>query len=248
MGDCLLSSLSVPGLERGRVTVSRSRYGVKNFLGEFGIVSGSLSADDVKKRTIDLLAALRLRTSPISIMLKYLFVTAATAIVNLVLVATNHVQIANASRELVPSIGPSGQDKLIVKDEKPARFNPTQRSDIKSIHQTLTEFYRGLNEQNVDRMARVAVLATDSDKEYLRRIFARLKSAGVDMSVEVQNIELVSLSPNNALVQITQVVKASGGQRAVKSQQSASVTLVKYRGRWRVGDTDTVMQSLDRER
>ena len=181
-------------------------------------------------------------------MLKYLFVTAATAIVNLVLVATNNVQIANASGDFRLSIGPSGQDKLIVKDEKPARFNSTQRSDIKSIHRTLTEFYRGLNEHNIDRMAQVAILASDSDKEYLRRTFARLKSAGVDMSVEVQNIELVSLSPNNALVQITQVMKARGGQRVMKSQQSATVALVKYRGRWRVSDTDTVMQSLDRER
>jgi hypothetical protein len=181
-------------------------------------------------------------------MFKYLFVTAATAIVNLVLVATNHVQIANASGELGASIEPNGQEKLIVKDEKSASLNSIQQSDLKSIHRTLTEFYRGLNEHNVDRMARVAVIASDSEKEYLRRTFARLKSAGVDMSVEVQNIELVSLSSNNALVQITQVMKARGGQRVVKSQQSASITLVKYRGRWRVGDTDTVMQSLDRER
>jgi hypothetical protein len=181
-------------------------------------------------------------------MLKYLFVTAATAIANLVLVSTCHVQIAHADGALGSSIGPHDRDKLIVKDEKSANFNATQRSDLKRIHQTLTEFYRGLNEHNVDRMARVAVMTSDSDKEYLRRTFARLKSYGVDMSIEVQNIELVSLSEHNALVKITQLMKARGAQRAVKSQQSASVALVKYQGRWRVSDTDTVMKSFDADR
>ena len=181
-------------------------------------------------------------------MLKYVFVTAATALVNLVLVSTYNVQTANAATDLAPAIGPSSQDKLITKGEKSVRYNAAQQSDIRSIHKTLTEFYRGLNEHNVDRMARVAVMTSDSDKEYLRRTFARLKSYGVDMSVEVRDIELLSLSENNARVQITQIMKARGAQRSVKSQQSASIVLVKERGRWKVSDTDTVMQSLDRER
>jgi hypothetical protein len=181
-------------------------------------------------------------------MLKYVFVTAATALVNLVLISTDRIQIANASRDFIPAIESISQDKLITKDDKPGHYNASQQADIKNIHKTLTEFYRGLNEHNVDRMARVSVMALDSDKEYLRRTFARLKSSGVDMSIEVQNIELISLSGNNARVEISQVMKASGTQRSIKSQQSASIVLVKYRGRWKVSDGDTVMQSLDRER
>jgi hypothetical protein len=181
-------------------------------------------------------------------MLKYVFVTAATALVNLALVTTINVRAAAASGDFAPAIESISGDKLITKDDKPSFNSASQQVDIKNIHKTLTEFYRGLNEHNVDRMARVSVMASDSDKEYLRRTFARLKSSGVDMSIEVQNIELVSLSTNNARVEISQVMKASGAQRSIKSQQSASIVLVKYRGRWKVSDGDTVMQSLDRER
>jgi hypothetical protein len=181
---------------------------------------------------------------PISTMLKYVFVTVVTAIVNLGLVSTNNAQIANASVDIAPTID---RDKLITKDESSTYSVTAQKSDIKKIHRTLTEFYRGLNEQNVERMARVAVLDSSSDKEYLRSTFARLKSYGIDMSIEVQNIELVSLSENNARVKVTQLMKARGSQRAVRSQQFASVMLVKYEGSWKVSDTDTVMKSLDRD-
>ena len=181
-------------------------------------------------------------------MLKYVFATAATALVNLVLVTTTNVQIADAAGDFIPAIESLSQDKLITKDDKPSYSSASQQADIKNIHKTLTEFYRGLNEHNVDRMARVSVMASDSDKEYLRRTFARLKSSGIDMSIEVQNIELVSLSASNARVEIAQLVKARGAQRAIKSQQSTSIVLVKYRGRWKVSDGDTVMQSLDRDR
>jgi hypothetical protein len=189
-------------------------------------------------------------------MLKYVFVTVATAIVNLGLVSTNNAQIANASVDLAPSLSftepevtaPIGRDKLITKDDSPAYSATAQKSELKKIHRTLTEFYRGLNEQNVERMARVAVLDSDNDKEYLRSTFARLKSYGIDMSIEVQNIELVSLSENNARVKVTQLMKARGSQRAVRSQQLAAVMLVKYGGSWKVSDTDTVMRSFDRDR
>ncbi len=181
---------------------------------------------------------------PISTMLKYVFVTVLTAIVNLGLVATNNAQIANASVD----IEPIGHDKLITKDDTSNYSVTAQKSDIKKIHRTLTEFYRGLNEQNVERMARVAVLDSNSDREYLRSTFARLKSYGIDMSIEVQNIELISLSEHNARVKVTQLMKARGSQRAVRSQQLASVMLVKYEGSWKVSDTDTVLKSMDRDR
>ncbi len=181
---------------------------------------------------------------PISTMLKYVFVTVLTAIVNLGLVSTNNAQIANASVD----IEPIGHDKLITKDDTSNYSVTAQKSDIKKIHRTLTEFYRGLNEQNVERMARVAVLDSNSDREYLRSTFARLKSYGIDMSIEVQNIELISLSEHNARVKVTQLMKARGSQRAVRSQQLASVMLVKYEGSWKVSDTDTVLKSMDRDR
>jgi hypothetical protein len=181
-------------------------------------------------------------------MSKYLFVTAATALINLVLVATNTIQIANAGMDTSSSLIVTSQDKLIVKGEKPAHLNAQQQSDVRSIHRTLTEFYRGLNEYNVDRMARVAVGTSNDEKAYTQRMFDRLKSYRVDVSVEVQGIELISLSDHNALVNVTQLVKARGSGKALSSQQSSSLSLVKNQGRWRISDASTVIKTMTPDR
>jgi hypothetical protein len=182
-------------------------------------------------------------------MLKYLSIAAATAIVNLVLVSTNPIQIASAQAVEIESMSSPSQDKLIAKDEeKPVHINANQQSDVQSIHQVLTQFYRGLNEGSVDRMARVSVAASANEKEYLRSVFARLKSAHVDVSVEIQNIELISLSANNALVKIDQLVTAKGAQRSGSVQQSSSVALIKNRGQWKISDGNTVIKSVNSDR
>jgi ketosteroid isomerase-like protein len=185
-------------------------------------------------------------------MSKYLFVTAATALINLVLVTTNTIQIANAGIDAGSSLVVTSQDKLIVKGEKntqqPAHLNAKQQSDVKGIHRTLTEFYRGLNEYNVDRMARVAVVTSNNEKAYMQRMFDKLKAYNVDMSIEVQDIELISLSDHNAIVKVTQLMRARGSGRAMSSQQSSSFSLVKNQGRWRVIDSNTVMSSMPQNR
>jgi hypothetical protein len=185
-------------------------------------------------------------------MSKYLFVTAATALINLVLVSTNTIQIANAGMDAGSSLAVTSRDKLIVKGEKntqqPAHLNAKQQSDVKGIHRTLTEFYRGLNEYNVDRMARVAVVTSNNEKAYMQRMFDKLKAYNVDMSIEVQDIELISLSDHNAIVKVTQLMRAKGSGRAMSSQQSSSFSLVKNQGRWRVTDSNTVMSSMPQNR
>lgn len=185
-------------------------------------------------------------------MSKYLFVTAATALINLVLVTTNPIQIANAAMESGSSLAVTNRDKLIVKGEKPspkpAHLNAQQQSDVKGIHRTLTEFYRGLNEYNVDRMARVAVTTSNNEKAYMQRIFDKLKAYNVDMSIEVQDIELVTLSERNATVKVTQLMRARGSNRAMSSQQLSSFSLMKAQGRWRVIDSNTVMSSIPQNR
>jgi hypothetical protein len=181
-------------------------------------------------------------------MSKYFFVTAATALINLVLVTTNTIQIANAAPDPGFSLIVNSQDKLIVKGEKPAHLNAQQQSDVKGIHRTLTEFYRGLNEYNVDRMARVAITTSNDEKVYTQRMFDRLKSYRIDVSVEVQDIELISLSDHNALVKVTQLVKARGSGRAMNSQQSSSLSLIKQQGRWRISDGKTFIQTMTPDR
>jgi phage I-like protein len=181
-------------------------------------------------------------------MSKYLFVTTATALVNLVLVATHTIGVANAQMAPSHSLTVTSQDKLIVKGEKPAHLNAQQQSDVKGIYRTLTEFYRGLNEYNVERMARVAISTSNNEKEYTQRMFDRLKSYRVDVSVEVQDIELITLSDNSASVKVTQLVKARGSGRAMNSQQSSSLSLIKQQGRWRISDARTFIQTMTPDR
>ncbi|WP_373544666.1 hypothetical protein [Chamaesiphon sp.] len=181
-------------------------------------------------------------------MLKYLFIIGTTVIANLALVITAPTQIATAI-DIVPSVGSNPQDKLITKDLKPLHINTQQQqSDVKSIHEVLTQYYRGFNEYSIERMERVSMSVTAAEKKYLQGLFSKLKSARVDMSVEVKNIELVSLSANNAVVNVEQVMKGRGLQKSMISQQSASIGLLKYRGKWKISDGNTVINSLERGR
>jgi hypothetical protein len=181
-------------------------------------------------------------------MLKYLIVTATTTIVNLVLVSTQTVQIVNAAIVAAPSNLPSTEGQLIAKGEKSAHINAQQQSDVKGIYATLTQFYRGFNECDVDKMARVAVPATAGEKNYLRSMFNKIKSSNVDMSIEVKSIDLVALSDRRAVVNISQLTKFRGPQGAASLQQSAALSLVKSNGQWKVSDSSTMMQSATRDR
>jgi hypothetical protein len=170
-------------------------------------------------------------------MLKYLPIATTTAIVNLALVLTNPVQIVNAETVAIGSISPSGQEKLIAKEVKSTPVNARQQqSDIRSIHRTLTEFYRGFNECNVHRMERAAVPNSPADHEKLQSVFADIKSNHVNMSIEVQNIELVTLSDQNATLRIDQLAKFRGLGRSATKQSLVSMALVKINGQWKVSD------------
>jgi hypothetical protein len=176
-------------------------------------------------------------------MLKYLSIVTTTALVNIALVSTSSVQTANAATVSVLPTSSDSQLQLVARDEKSAHINSQQQSDIKNIHQTLTQFYRGLNEYSVERMARVAVPTSDKGKDYLRGMFAKLKQYQVDMTFEVENIELVSLSANNAVVKVSQVIKAKGPGKSISSRNSPSMALVKYRGQWKISDIGSVNQN-----
>ncbi len=170
-------------------------------------------------------------------MLKYLPIATTTAIVNLALVLTNPVQIVNAETVAIGSTTPSSQEKLIAKDIKPTPVNARQQqSDVRSIHRTLTEFYRGFNEYNVRRMEQVAIPGSPEDHEKLRSVFANIKSNRVNMSIEVQNIELVALSDQNATLRIDQLAKFRGPSGSGQKQSFISVALVKVNGQWKVSD------------
>lgn len=139
------------------------------------------------------------------------------------------------------------QDKLIVKSVKAPHPNVLQQSDLDGIHRTLTQFYSGMNEYNLDRMARASVSVSSSEREYIKRMFGRLKAALVDLSFEIKNIELVSMYRDTAVVNIYQLMSIRGPNGAGSSQQSAVVTLVKQSGRWKIAKNNTIIKSLNRE-
>lgn len=137
----------------------------------------------------------------------------------------------------------SSQHQLIAKQAKSANVN-TQQADVEAIHQTLTQFYRGVNELDLDRMTRATLIVPAAEKAYTRRMFDRLKASRVDFSVEVRNIELVSISPHNALVKVEQLVKSRSSSGASEIQGTSSIALIKTKGKWKISDNDTVMKSM----
>jgi hypothetical protein len=189
-------------------------------------------------------------------MLKPLLLASTATIFQLVLVSTNTLGIAptatantfTASHQQEAVSSTESLSTLISKSDKSAHINSQQQSDVKGIHRTLTQFYRGLNEYDVDRMARVAMPASEQEKSFLRTQFSKFRSARVRVSVEVKNIELLSLSDRQATVNIEQFITTRAPQGLYTNTYTASVVLVKDRGQWKVGGSGAAMQSLDRGR
>ena len=174
-------------------------------------------------------------------MLKHLL-PFSTAIIYLAIVATTPLQVANAAAISASS----SADKLIVKDEKVkiTQVNASQ-SDLNSIRQTLTQFYRGFNERSLTRIAKVAPLS-GRDKHEIELLFTQINSVGGDWSIEVTNIELVSFSDRNAFMRVDELHKVSAYGRVNNIPKLTSIRLSKHNGRWQVTDISSVLRSLDR--
>ncbi len=141
----------------------------------------------------------------------------------------------------------STQDKLIVKDAKVHQPIAPQQFDLDGIHRTLTQFYSGINEYNFDRMAQAAVAVSAGERASVNHMFAKLKAQQIDLSFEIENIELVSLDRGSAVVKIEQLMSIRGPKGAGTSQQSALVTLVRKHGKWKIANNDTIFKSLERD-
>jgi hypothetical protein len=161
-------------------------------------------------------------------MLKHLSIFSA-AVIHLALVATT----ASAA----PILASVSADKLIVKDAKVklAQPNNVTPADLQSIRQTLTQFYRGVNEGNIQRINKVATLAVE-DRHKLEMLFSRLKSAGGDWSIEVKNIELVSFVDRHATMQVDEIHKFSAYGRVAAEPSLTMIRLSKFGGRWQITD------------
>jgi ketosteroid isomerase-like protein len=177
-------------------------------------------------------------------MLKYLPIAATLAVTNLALIAASTFQTSPALAIIVQDSTSSApaQDR----NQKPDRINAGQKSEVRAIYQTLTQFYRGLNEGNVDRVVKTATQVSAKDKEYLRNVFAKVKSAGINVNIEVKNIELTSFSGDTALLKVYSISQANKGAARGSSIQSATdIALVKDRGQWKISDMRNIAQALN---
>lgn len=161
-------------------------------------------------------------------MLKHLSIFSAAVI---------HLAIVTTTASAAPNLPSASADKLIVKDAKVKLAQPPNvtPADLQSIRQTLTQFYRGVNEGNIQRIDKVTTLA-EEDRHKLEILFSRLKSAGGDWSVEVKNIELVSFLDRHAMMQVEEVHKISAYGRVVNNPASTMIRLSKLKGRWQITD------------
>jgi hypothetical protein len=162
-------------------------------------------------------------------MLKPIFL-AATTILTVAFVSINRLQVANATTK--PTISPIGLQQLIAKGTKANQ----QQIDVKNIRQVLTQFYRGINEYDVESMAQVFVVVSPREKAYMQKLFDRLKSDRLDLSVEVKSIELLQLSDRNAVVKVELNMIAANKRELGRSSQSSTLALVKYKNQWKISD------------
>jgi hypothetical protein len=160
-------------------------------------------------------------------MLKHLSIFSTAAALHLVVMATTAIA--------VPMSASTSADRLIVEGTsiKPVPAANVTPADLKSIQQTLTQFYRGLNEASVARIGKVSRLEGD-DKHQLEALFSQIKSYNMEWSIEVTNIELVSFSNRNAVMQVSELHKFSARGRSADRAASTMLRLSKLGGRWQV--------------
>jgi hypothetical protein len=176
-------------------------------------------------------------------MLKPLLVATAT-IFSATFVLLNTDLAANAATQSHPV--QNGHQELIARGNKPSHISAQKQADIKSIYGVLTEVYRGFNNQNIEAIQSLELKPSSSEKVYLQRLFKRFAAMRADVSYEAKSIELINLTKHTALIKINQLTTITGMGRSGNALQETTVTLVKYQGKWKIGDSDDVIKSINK--
>lgn len=164
------------------------------------------------------------------------------------LVAISIDSIQTVQAKTVVSYTPITHHQLIAKGGRANYTNAQQQSDIKNIRQTLSTFYRGFNQSSVSTMALATETATKQERASMQGMFDRLKAVGADMSIEIQSIELVSLTDRTAVVKMAQRIRVTSPKRSGTFQSSSAIKLVKNRGQWKISDGKTAMGKVEEDR
>jgi hypothetical protein len=178
-------------------------------------------------------------------MLKPLLIATAT-LFSATFVSLNTAQVTNATIQSHPV--QNGHQELIASSNKSSHISAQKQSDIKGIHETLTQFYRGINQYDAESISQVFMTPSPRGKASTKLFFDKLKSQRVEMSVEVQNMKFLSLSAHNAVVEINLSAKAKARTESEEAiaVHATTLTFVKYHGKWKITDAENVMKSLKR--
>jgi hypothetical protein len=139
-----------------------------------------------------------------------------------------------------------GEQQLISElDKSSANLNIYQKADVKGINQTLTQYYRGANELDFKRVGRswksYSVAKKASDRELLSEIKAKHID---DISIEVKKIDLLSLSQDNATLEIEEIMRLRKGNRSRELQRLLKFTMVKINSSWKITGIDNVRKPI----
>jgi hypothetical protein len=176
-------------------------------------------------------------------MLKPLLITTAT-LFSATLVSVTTALAANAATQSHPV--QTGHQELIARGNKSSHISAQKQSDIKSIHKVLTDIYRGFNNQDADLIQNALANPSAADKIYVQRLFKRWQSMNIDVSYEVQSIQLLSLTGHTAKVKVSESATAVVRGGTGNALGDSTLTLVKYKGKWKISDADSVIKSVSR--
>ncbi len=140
---------------------------------------------------------------------------------------------ANAA---ITNVQKSTRDHQLIanQDLSSANINHQQKADIEGIYQTLTQRYLGINELNAERIEKPLLSVSVSEKTFNRNLIRELKANHIDVSNEVLSVELVSLSKQNAMVKVEEILRARHGKESKELKRSLLFKMVKNNGLWKI--------------
>jgi hypothetical protein len=163
------------------------------------------------------------------------FILAATSIVYVLFIAN----IANAETKL--------NNKSMAISKQNTSLTSKQQSDIESIHKSLTQFYRGLNQLDLQLILGISMMPSPEERKRVQRLFNQLKAADVDMGIEVRDLDLSELSDSRASIQTRMSLKiTSKGQIIDNPDQYFPLKLTKNKGVWIIDKNEIIPILVER--
>ena len=73
-----------------------------------------------------------------------------------------------------------------------------------------------------------------AEKAFNRNLFREVKANHIDLSNEVLSVELISLSKQNAMVKVEEILRARQGNQSKELKRSLLFKMVKTNGLWKI--------------